>query len=169
MNTVLDQSEQEQISQLRQILDAAGTRYNILAHDITVVSAKEGVERGIGNLSAMAPTFILNTDEGYLAAIISGETRLSYRKIKKQLGLKNVSLATPEQVEQATGTQIGNVSLINLELQTIIDSRLTEMESVYGGCGISCHSLQINVEDLVELTHARVLEFTDLKISSSKQ
>jgi len=47
----------------------------------------------------MAPTFILQTEAGYLAAIIQGDTRLSYKKIKQKLGLKNVSLAAPEQVK----------------------------------------------------------------------
>lgn len=159
----MGQNEQELIDQLRQTLDAAGSRYDILAHDITIVSADEGAQRGIGRLREMAPTFILKTEEGYLAAIISGETRLLYKKIKQQLGLKNVSLATPEQVEQVTGSPIGTVSLVNLKLTTIIDSRLLEMEYVYGGCGVARHTLQINVEDLVKVTQARVFEFTELK------
>jgi Cys-tRNA(Pro)/Cys-tRNA(Cys) deacylase len=163
MNTDLGQNEQEQIDQLRQTLDVAGIRYNILAHDITVVSADEGAKRGIGSLREMAPTFILKTEKGYLAAIISGESRLLYKKIKKQLGLKDVSLATPEQVEQVTGAQIGSVSLVNVGLPTIIDSRLVGMEFVYGGCGVCCHTLQIKVADLIELTKARVFEFTELK------
>ena len=163
MNKNLGQNEQELINQLRQTLDAAGSRYDILAHDITIVSADEGAQRGIGRLREMAPTFILKTEEGYLAAIISGETRLLYKKIKQQLGLKNVSLATPEQVEQVTGSPIGTVGLVNLKLSTIIDSRLLEMEYVYGGCGVARHTLQINVEDLVKVTQARVFEFTELK------
>ena len=163
MKTDLGQNEQKQIDQLRQTLDVAGIRYNILAHDITVVSADEGAKRGIGSLREMAPTFILKTEKGYLAAIISGESRLLYKKIKKQLGLKDVSLATPEQVEQATRAQIGSVSLVNVGLPTIIDSRLVGMEFVYGGCGICCHTLQIKVADLIELTKARVFEFTELK------
>jgi len=46
----------------------------------------------------MAPTFILRSEAGYLAAIIRGDTRLSYKKIKQKLKLKNLCLATPEQI-----------------------------------------------------------------------
>lgn len=165
MNKNLSKNEPEQIGQLRQTLDAAGTRYDILAHDISIVSADEGAKRGIGRLREMAPTFILKTEAGYLAAIISGESRLLYKKIKKQLGLKNVSLATPEQVEQVTGAPIGSVSLVNLKLPTIIDNHLLDMEFVYGGCGVAYHTLQIKVEDLVKVTQAQVFEFTELKQS----
>ncbi len=112
----------DQLEKLKQILDEAGAQYEIFSHDETIVSASDGVESGFGSLEEMAPTFILNTERGYLTAIISGKTRLSYKKIKKALGLKNVSLASPEAVIQATGAQIGYVSLINPGLVTIIDS-----------------------------------------------
>jgi len=79
--------------------------------------------------------------------------------------LKNVSLATPEQVQQATGAQIGAVALVNPGLRTIVDRRLTELDSVYGGCGVSRHSLQISVKDLIAVTRAQVFDFAELKIS----
>ena len=162
----MNQSEQEKINQLKKTLDAANVNYNILTHDMTVKSAEDGVMKGIGDLKVMAPTFILSTEAGYLAAIISGETRLSYKKIKKKLGLKNVSLATPEQVVQTTGAQVGTVALVNPGLRTIVDSGLKEIQVVYGGCGVARCSLRINFEDLIRLTQAQVFDFTELKPSS---
>ena len=76
--------------------------YTLLAHDLTIRSAQEGVEQGFGELANMAPTFILRSETGYLAAIIRGDTRLSYKKIKQKLKLKDLCLATPEQVRQVT-------------------------------------------------------------------
>jgi prolyl-tRNA editing enzyme YbaK/EbsC (Cys-tRNA(Pro) deacylase) len=77
-------------------------------------------------MSAMASTLILRTEAGYLAAIVRGDTRLSYKKIKQKLGLKNVSLAAPEQVKQLTGSEVGHVALVNHGLTTIVDERVTE-------------------------------------------
>ena len=153
----------KKIEQLKQILDAAGADYAILAHDETVRSAEDGVEKGFGELCVMAPTLILKTEAGYLVAIIGGETRLSYKKIKKGLGLKNISLATPAQVLEATGAEVGTVSLVNPGLRTMVDQRLPEQEMVYGGCGVSYHTLRIRVADLVAVTRAQVFDFTELK------
>ena len=166
---MLKQSEQEKIDQLKQILDVAEVDFNILTHDVTVKSAEEGVAKGFGDLKIMAPTFILRSKGSYLAAIISGETHLSYKKIKKELGLKNVSLATPEQVEQITGAQIGTVALVNPSLQSLVDSRLTELKFVFGGCGVPRHSLRINVQDLIRVTRAQVFDFTELKASGRQR
>jgi prolyl-tRNA editing enzyme YbaK/EbsC (Cys-tRNA(Pro) deacylase) len=162
----LNQSEQDRLEQLKYSLEAARVDFKILAHDGTVKSAEEGAVRGFGDLKVMAPTFILRSEMGYLAAIISGETRLSYKKIKKELGLKNVSLATPEQVEQVTEARIGTVALVNPALRTIVDSRLMKMDIVYGGCGVPDHSLRVKVDDLIRVTQAQVFDFTELKLAS---
>ncbi len=155
--------EQETLLAMKQTLDAAGADYAILAHDVTVISAEDGVEGGFGALDDMAPTLILKTPFGYLAAILRGGTRLSYKKIKKALGVKDVSLATAEQVMQVTGAEIGTISLVNPGLSTLIDQRVLEREVVFGGCGVACHTLRIRVTDLVAVTGAQVFDFTELK------
>ncbi len=156
-------SESIRLSQLKTSLDAAGIAYAILVHEQNISTSQDGVQTGLGDLSAMAPTFILRTEAGYLAAIIRGDTRLSYKKIKRELGLKNVSLAAPEQVRELTGAEVGHVSLVNPGLKTIIDARVLEAETVYGGTGEPNSTLKISPQDMVTITQARVFEFAEPK------
>ena len=149
------------LSQLKETLNAANVNY--IVHELTIRSAQEGAQQGLGLLANMAPTFIIRSETGYLAAIIRGDTRLSYKKIKQKLRLKNLSLASPEQVQQVTGSEIGYVSLINSGIVTIIDSRIAEVDTIYGGCGIPRYTLQINSQDLIPLTQAQVFDFTEPK------
>ena len=151
------------LTRLRTNLDQVGIMYNILVHEQNIATAQDGTQTGLGTLSAMAPTFILQTEAGFLAAIIRGDTRLSYKKIKRKLGLKNVSLAAPEQVLQLTGAEVGYVSLVNPGIQTIVDTRLTEVSIVNGGSGEPNHTLQISPEDLIRVTRAQVFDFTEFK------
>jgi len=159
--TELCQAAEERLASLRRFLERAGVPYRILAHETTVVSALMGVERGFGSLDEMAPTLILRSEQGLLAAIVSGRSRISYRKIKKELGLKDVSFASPESVRQATGTEVGTVSLVNEGLPTIVDSQVARVEAVYGGCGVPRHTLHIHTQDLIAVTSARVFDFTE--------
>ena len=165
----LASDEQERLNKVRQILDAAQAKYSILSNADTVHSADDGVINGIGQLEQMAPTFLIQSENGWLCAIISGRSRLSYKKIKKQLGLKNISLAKPDDVELVTGAKIGTVSLINPGLLTIVDSHLLTLETVYGGCGAPRHTLQISVADLIAVSKAQVFEFTDMKSTISNE
>lgn len=164
----LSKNEAQRLSQLKQILDKAGVNYKIFSHPETVISAEDGVERGMGSLAEMAPTLVLETEKGFIAAIISGETRLSYKKIKKTLGLRNVSLAKPDVVLRETGAQVGTVSLVNQVFPTIVDSRLTKIDVIYGGCGIPRHTLRINPLDLIKVTQANVFDFTESKDEGQK-
>jgi prolyl-tRNA editing enzyme YbaK/EbsC (Cys-tRNA(Pro) deacylase) len=165
MNTSISENDSVRLSQLKGSLDIAGIAYTIHVHAQNISSTRDGAQTGLGALSAMAPTFILRTEAGYLAAIIRGDTRLSYKKIKQTLGLKNVSLAAPEQVKGLTGSEIGQVSMVNQGLKTILDERVMELESVYGGTGISSHTLQISPRALATITQAQVFNFTELKES----
>jgi prolyl-tRNA editing enzyme YbaK/EbsC (Cys-tRNA(Pro) deacylase) len=154
---------ESRLSALRAILDAAAARYEILAHGETLHSAEDGVARGMGPLEEMAPTFILKTETGFLAAIASGATRLSYRKLRRKLGLSNVSLASRESVFELTGSPVGTVSLVQTEVPTILDERLAALKQGYGGCGVPGHTLRIEVADLIRITRARVFDFTEPK------
>ena len=165
---LLTENEENRLDQLKQILKNANVNYEILTHDETIISAEDGVKSGIGNLAEMAPTMILETEKGFIAAIISGRTRLSYKKIKKMLGLKNISLAKPDEVLQVTGAEVGTVSLVNLELPTIIDSLIMDATFVYGGCGVPRHTLRIGPSSLITVTQAKVFDFTESKEESSK-
>jgi prolyl-tRNA editing enzyme YbaK/EbsC (Cys-tRNA(Pro) deacylase) len=157
------------LTQLRTCLDAARVTYQILVHAQNLSSAEDGAQTGLGALSEMAPTFILKTESGYLAAIVRGDTRLSYKKIKQKLGLKNVSLAAPEQVKQLTGSEIGYVALVNHGLKTIVDQRVTQIEMIYGGSGESGHTLKVSPQAVIALTQAQVFDFTELKEKASIQ
>ncbi|HEX2980983.1 MAG TPA: YbaK/EbsC family protein [Anaerolineaceae bacterium] len=153
----------EVLKHLEEILDRAGADYEIITHPDSILTAAEGVSQGMGGLAEMAPSLILETEKGYIAAVISGATRLSYKKIKKALGLKNISLATPEVVLKTTGAPVGSVSLVNLNIPTIIDERLEHFTAVYGGCGVPFHTLRISPSDLIKVTQATVFDFSELK------
>jgi prolyl-tRNA editing enzyme YbaK/EbsC (Cys-tRNA(Pro) deacylase) len=159
----LSVGEAARLKNLRDALQAAHADFSLLAHDLPTRSAQDGVEQGFGALASMAPTFILRAETGYLAAIIRGDTRLVYKKIKQKLSLKNISLATPEQVKLMTGAEVGYVSLVNWGLPTLIDSRLAEMNTIYGGCGVPYHTLKIDPRDLIALLQAQVFDFTEPK------
>ncbi len=163
VDSQLSREEAERLEQLKINLDEAGIAYEILAHAETIYSPQDGVKSGMGSLAEMTPTFILVTEKGLLAAIVSGATRLVYKKIKKELGLKNVSLASPEVVLRATGAQVGTVSLVNRGMPTIVDSGVLDLNRVYGGCGVPRHTLRMRPEDLVRATGGKVFEFAEEK------
>jgi prolyl-tRNA editing enzyme YbaK/EbsC (Cys-tRNA(Pro) deacylase) len=72
-------------------------------------------------------------------------------------------LAASDVVQQLTGSEVGTVSLIQRDLPTLVDSRVAEMETIYGGCGVPNHTLAISPKDLIRVLNAQVFEFTEFK------
>jgi prolyl-tRNA editing enzyme YbaK/EbsC (Cys-tRNA(Pro) deacylase) len=153
----------DRLKALRSLLDDAKAEYCILANSIELISPEDGVSAGFGVLADMAPTFVLKTEAGCMAAVIGGDRRLSYKKIKKALSLRDVSLASPELTFELTGARVGNVSPVNPGLPTLMDERLLDRQAVYGGCGIPLHTLKINPVDLADVTGAKVFDITESK------
>jgi prolyl-tRNA editing enzyme YbaK/EbsC (Cys-tRNA(Pro) deacylase) len=148
---------------VRAALDAAGVEYELLVHETTYHSAEEGAAAFGVDLAQMAPTLVLRTEQGAMVATVSGTTRLSLKKLKKALRLRNVSLAAPGEVRGLTGADPGTVPLVNPGLATLVDRRLLEQPWAYGGCGVPAHTLKLRPADLVTVTSARVLDIADEK------
>lgn len=156
-------AEPAPVTQLRALLDAAGARFRILQHEHTFHSAQDGVTGGLGTLAQMTPTLILRSENGYLAAIICGDTKIAWKKIRKHLGLRNVALATADEVVQVAGAAPGTVAMVNPGLRTLVDERVAAQSEVFGGCGVSNFSLAIGGMDLIRATAADVFDFTEAR------
>ena len=150
-------------SRLQLALDAAGVPYEVLSHAATLHRAEDGAAHFGIALAQMAPTLIVQTEAGLLAATISGTTRLSLKKVKRALGLRNVALAPREAVVELTGAEPGIVALVNPGLPTVVDRRLLDEPWAYGGCGIPARTLRMRPADVVAVTAARVLDIAEAK------
>lgn len=155
----MDQSKK--LETLQALLTTANADHEILTDQSSTTTAASGAATYGISLSETTPTLILKTKDGYIAAIISGNTRISFKKLKQALGVKDISMADSQTIFDITGARIGEVSMINPEIPTIIDTRVLQNKYCYGGCGVPKTTLKINTQDLVKVTNAQVLDFAD--------
>lgn len=151
------------LEKLNNLLQAEKANYTLYTHDTTFETAASGAQHFDISLGETTPTLILKTPNGYLAAIICGNARISFKKLKQALQVKDVSFADPETVFAITGAKIGEVSLINTGLPTIIDELVLQNKDCYGGCGVPKTTLRINTQDLLRITNAQIVDFTDVR------
>jgi prolyl-tRNA editing enzyme YbaK/EbsC (Cys-tRNA(Pro) deacylase) len=152
------------LSHLDHFLKNEKVDYSIYQDSFTLESAKEGAKQYGLSLDETTPTIILKSKDHYFAAIICGNTRISFKKLKQALNSKDIRIADPERVFTATGSKVGEVSLINPGMATFIDQHVIKNKNCYGGSGISKTTLRINTMDLIRITQATVIDFTEPKI-----
>ena len=150
-----------QLNKLDDFLKSKNADYTIFRDDFSLENAADGAKHYGISLNETTPTFLLNAKDKYYAAIISGNTRISFKKLKQVLGVKEISMANPETVLNLTGAKVGEVCLINCELTTLIDQCVLKNINCYGGCGAPKSTLRINAQDLVRITNAQIIDFTE--------
>ena len=156
-------NEHANLEKLNALLKNNSADYTILQDDLTLGTASVGAKHYGISLQETTPTLILKTKEGYVAAIICGDTRISFKKLKQALNVKDISMADAQTIFTITGSQIGEVSLINPGLVTIIDSAVLRNKNCYGGYGLPKMTLRINTADLIRITQAKVLDFAEIR------
>ncbi|EFM12378.1 YbaK/prolyl-tRNA synthetase associated region [Paenibacillus curdlanolyticus YK9] len=140
------------MEQLLSILNNQKIEHEILKHSEKIHSAQEGADYFGIELGQTAPTLILKTDRGYYSLILSGDYgRVDFEALKGLLEFEEVKLAKPQEVEQVTGCKIGDVSLVNPDIPTIMDRGLLRFPYIYGGTGVPQTTLKINPQDVEKL------------------
>ena len=150
-----------QLSKLKNLLENEKANYSIFIDDFSFDTASEGAKNYGITMEEATPTLILKTKTGYYAVIIRANTRISFKKLKIALGVKELTMAEPELVLSLTGAKVGQVGLINSELPTIVDQQVLSNENCYGGCGVPKATLRISTADLVRITQAKILDFSE--------
>lgn len=81
------------IFELENRLKNESADYSIYKDNLNLESAAEGAKHYGISLSETTPTIILKTKDKYLAAIICGNTPISFKKLKQALNIKDISMA----------------------------------------------------------------------------
>jgi len=69
-----------------------------------------------------------------------------------------VRLATPEEVRQITGFEVGAVPPVGIKVKTIVDPKVLENEFVIGGGGRIDRLSKLNPEKIVEYQKAIIVD-----------
>ena len=141
-------------------LDEAGIAYELLEHDPVHTSQEAAQVRG-GSPQTGAKSLLLKSEAGFLTVVLQGDARLDSKKVTKHLGVsRNPRFATPEEVQQQMGCQVGACyPLAHLAgLRTIIDQPFTQQKYMSFNPGVHDKTITMPMGDYMELTRPEVVQ-----------
>ncbi len=149
-------------STLTSALDAAGIRYEILDHPPTRSALEEATTLGV-RPQEVAKTLVLATPDGYVRAVVPASERLSLRKVKDVLGVRDAHLVPePELVGAYPQFELGAVPPFGgPDDLVIVDPRLCGCDTVVLEAGTHERSLRLRCEDLLQLANSRIDEICE--------
>ena len=126
--------------------------YEIIVHGKPIISTEDAAK--YFDISKAAPTYIMDTVQGFNAFIMSAKRgRIDFKAIKQELGLAKLKMAGKEMIKKITGYEIGAIPLIGHDLPCVFDDFLLENDYIYGGTGDEKHTLKIVPDDILRLNN----------------
>ena len=101
------------------------------------------------------PTLIMKADDSFMAVVFRGDCKVDFKKIKKQLGITDLRMATPDEFTQLTGLPIGAARVYTPNVdKTIIDAKVFEKVHLMGGSGSFSCSIKYKTSDLAKIPNS---------------
>ncbi len=98
-----------------------------------------------------------------ILVMVPSDLEVDLKVLSKSLGEKKLRMATQKEAEALTGLQVGGISalaLINRGMQICIDETATALDRIPISAGQRGVDLELAVNDLIEVTRARVVRAT---------
>lgn len=121
------------------------------------IDAPDGAETADDAAAALntSPVHIIKSlvffldDEEPVLVVVRGPDQVDEGKLAEAMLAKQARLATPEEVEAETGYRVGAVPPVGTPLLKVIDERVMDNDTVYGGGGAQDRLIKLDPRFIV--------------------
>ena len=158
--TLLDK---EPVKRVQSILSNFDPKKKVVVLDNSARTALEAASSLGCEIGAIVKSLLFKTDNSFTLCLVAGDKKASLNKIKKTLNIKDVSMASAEDVKNITGYTIGGVSPIGHlnKVDIFIDNSLERFTSLFAAAGHPNCVFEINFTDLQKITNGSTREITE--------
>ncbi|MFC2143858.1 aminoacyl-tRNA deacylase [Candidatus Aenigmatarchaeota archaeon] len=106
-------------------------------------------------------TLIMKGHSGKLyLCLIGGESKLHYKKFKKIIEEEDMTMASPSEIHEQTGYEIGAIPPFALKnrIDVYIDDSLRENDELYVGAGRFGYEIMISPDNLQKATDGKFVD-----------
>ena len=155
--------DKEPVKRVEEYLKNFDPNLNVILLDTSARTALEAASSLKCDVGAIVKSLLFKTEATFTLCLIAGDKKASLNKIKKTLNIKNVSMASANEVKDITGFTIGGVSPIGhlYKISIYIDNSLERFDELYAAAGHPNCVFKINFNDLKKITKGLIEEITE--------
>tara|TARA_Y100000768_G_scaffold120676_1_gene89176 strand:- start:86 stop:565 length:480 start_codon:yes stop_codon:yes gene_type:complete len=156
-------SDKEPVKRAEKSLKKFNSEINVIYLKNSARTAIEAASSLGCEVGAIVKSLLFKTDNTYSLFLVAGDKKVSLNKIKKTLNLKNVCMATAEEVKKVTGYTIGGVSPVGHlnKIDTFVDISLERFNELYAAAGHPNCVFKINFINLQKITNGQTKDLTE--------
>jgi len=149
--------------ELEEYLKQEKVWYNFVDKPETIHTADAAEKAGIELNKVTKALVLLDQDKNPILAIIPGDCKLSFSKVREAAGAKKARLVPFEEAENYSGYLPGATPMVHhkIKMKVILDKKLMQYTSIYGGGGERTKLLELKTDDVIRLNNAIVADITE--------
>lgn len=142
----------------KKLLDA-GIEYEYMEHEPVYTSENAARVRG-EELSAGAKALVLFGDKTPILCVVPGDKKADFKKIKKHLDVKDLRMATPDEVKELTTLEIGAIPPVGsvMGLPSHYDNSFMLKDTVAFNAGAHKVTIIMKSDDLIKVENPKILD-----------
>jgi len=144
---------------IKKILDEAEVKYSVIEHEPVYTSVQAGRIRDV-DISQGAKSLILIADERPILAVVPGDKKVDFKTLKRSFGIKDLRMASPDEVVKITTLEIGAIPPIGraMGIDSYYDQSFLEKDDVVFNAGSHTISIFMKACDLLALERPEISE-----------
>ena len=158
--TLLDKEPVKRVENLLKEFDQSQKVIILETSARTALEASSSLGCEVG---AIIKSLLFKTNDTFTLCLVAGDKKASLNKIKKILNIKDVSMASANDVKNITGYTIGGVSPIGhlTKVDILIDNSLERFTYLFAAAGHPNCVFKINFADLKIITNGTIKELVE--------
>ena len=155
--------DKEAVKRVEKLLKKFDQKQSVIILDTSARTALEAAASLGCEIGAIVKSLLFKTDNSFTLFLVSGDKRASLKRIKKNLIIKDASMASADDVKKITGFTIGGVSPIGHlnKIPIIIDNSLKRFENLYAAAGHPNCVFKTDFTNLQKITEGLIKEITE--------
>ena len=155
--------EKEPVKRVEKYLKEYDSNLNITLLNSSARTALEAAASLNCEVGAIVKSLLFKAENTFILFLIAGDKKGSLNKIKKILNIKDLSMASADEVKEITGYTIGGVSPVGhlKEIEIYIDDSLERFENLYAAAGHPNCVFKISYLNLQKITQGLIKEISE--------
>ena len=153
----------EPVKRVEQVLKALDPKLTVIVLKTSARTAIEAASSLGCEVGAIVKSLLFKTENSFTLCLVAGDRKASIIKIKKTLNIKDVSMASADEVKDVTGFTIGGVSPVGHldKIDVFIDNSLKRFESLYAAAGHPNCIFKLDFINLQKITNGSIKEISE--------
>jgi len=155
--------DKEPVKRAEKALKEFDNSMNVIELDSSARTAKDAANSLKCEVGAIVKSLLFRTENSFLLCLVSGDKRCSLNKLKKITQIKNISMASPEDVKIQTGYTIGGVSPIGhlKKINIFVDNSLERFDDIFAAAGHPNCVFKIDFKNLLKISQGEIKDIVE--------